>query len=242
MRTVCAIVGAGEGLGRALAARFAREGCDLALVSRSEAGSAAALETARAAAPQARALFFAADAGRPDELEQVLCRVAIEMEPVEVLIYNVRGRAAPCAPLEMTFEALEQILRLEVVGALAAARAVMPGMLARERGTVIFSSATAAFRGSATYPLYSIAKFGLRGLSQSLAKAYAARGVHVAHVRLDCALDVPLMRRLMGEAFGKGELASPEAVAESYWWIHRQPKAAWSNEVELRPQTESWTY
>jgi NADP-dependent 3-hydroxy acid dehydrogenase YdfG len=115
-------------------------------------------------------------------------------------------------------------------------------MIARRRGTVIYFSATAAFRGSISHPLYSIGKFGLRALSQSLAKSYAGNGVHVAHVRLDCSLNVPLMRGLMPEASRNGELADTDAIAESYWWIHRQPSVAWSNEIELRPNTENWTF
>jgi NAD(P)-dependent dehydrogenase (short-subunit alcohol dehydrogenase family) len=241
-RGLCIIVGAGEGLGRALAARFARGGCDIALVSRAMPSSAAAFDAVRTIAPQARVCCFTADVSKPQAFEAALHAIAAEMGPAEVVIYNVRGRTPFCAPLDMTYQALEEVLALEVVGAFAAARAVMLGMIARGRGTVIYSSATAAFRGSATHPLYSIGKFGLRALSQSLAKSYAASGVHVAHVRLDCSMDVPLMRGLMPEASRNGELANPDAIAESYWWIYRQPSAAWSNEIELRPNTEHWTF
>ena len=98
------------------------------------------------------------------------------------------------------------------------------------------------FGVSAVTPLYAIGKFGLRALSQCLAKAYAKDGVHVVHVRLDCdTLDVPLMRELYGDDYNSETLADPDAVAEAYWWAHRQPKSAWSNEIELRPHTESWT-
>lgn len=235
------IVGAGEGLGRSLAVTFARHGCDLALLSRSEAGTAAALRAARAAAPDVCAEAVVADAGQPDELSQAIAGVEAVRGPIEILIYNVRGMTPLCAPLEMTYETLKRSLRLEVIGAFAAAKAVLPGMIGRGSGTLIFSSATAAFRGSATHPLYSIAKFALRGLAQSLAKAHACNGVHVAHVRIDAALDVPLMRSLAPGDAAAGRLASPDAIAEAYWSIHRQPAAAWSNEVELRPSTEPWT-
>lgn len=241
-RELCIVVGAGEGLGRSLAARFAREGCDIALLSRATQSSAAAFDAVRIVAPEARVCSFPADVAKPAEFETVVGQVEAEMGSAEILIYNVRGRTPFCTPLEMTYQALEEVLRLEVVGAFAAARAVMPGMIARGHGTVIFSSATAAFRGSASHPLYSIGKFGLRALSQSLAKSSAASGVHVAHVRLDCSMDVPLMRDLMPEASRKGDLADPDAIAETYWWIHRQPRAAWSNEIELRPNTENWTF
>ena len=237
-RPVCALIGAGEGLGRALAARFAREGYDLALVSRSEKGSAAALSAGLEAGVASR--FFAGDATRPETIEQALGRAASDLGDPEVLIYNVRDSFPRCAPLDMGYDALEDIFRLEVVGALAAAKAVMPAMRERGQGTVIFSGATAALRGSATHPLYAIGKFGLRALSQSLARAYARDGVHVVNVRLDCDLDTPLMRELYGER-DKSGLADPDAVAEGYWAAHCQPKAAWSNEIELRPHTEGWS-
>ena len=141
----------------------------------------------------------------------------------------------------MSFEALEETFRLEVVSAFAAAKAVLPAMRNRRRGSVIFSSATAAYRGSAAFPLYAIGKHGLRALSQSLAKAYGRDGVHVAHVRLDCDLDTPIMREVYGDAFDPAKLADPADVAEAYWRLHEQPKSAWTNELELRPHTETWT-
>ena len=115
-------------------------------------------------------------------------------------------------------------------------------MIKRSRGSIFFSSATAAYRGSRTHPLYAIGKFGLRALSQSLTKAYAKDGVHIVHVRLDCDLDVPYMREAYGDKYDPATLASPSDVAESYWLTHLQPQSAWSNEIELRPYTEVWTY
>ena len=242
LQKCCAIVGAGEGLGAALAARFARGGFDIGLVSRSEAGSAAAFAAARSVRGETGVRFRQGDADRPETIERALAELAREMGRIELLIFNVRGEFTRCAPLEMTTEALEAAFRIEVVGAFSAARAVLPAMRAQNRGTIFFSSATAAFRGSASHPLYSISKFGLRALSQSLSKAYAADGVHIVHVRLDCDLDVPITRRLYGEAYHSAKLADPEDVAETYWLIHQQPKGGWSNEIEIRPHTETWTF
>jgi len=239
-QTVCAIVGAGEGLGKSLAAKFADHGFDFALLSRSESCSAAAIEAARA--KTANVEFYPADSTQPETIESALARTADEMGEIDVLIYNARGAFAACEPLDMSYAALEDVYRVEVVGAFAAAKSVLPGMRARSRGSVFFSSATAAYRGSSTYPLYAIGKFGLRALSQSLAKAYAKDGVHIVHVRLDCDLDVPVMRELRGDSYDPADLADPDAVAESYWLTHLQPRSAWSNEIELRPYREVWTY
>lgn len=239
-RPVCAIVGAGEGLGRALAARFANQGYDIALISRTKAGSAAAIEAATAVG--ANVQFFSADATQPETIETALATAADDMDEIDILIYNARGNFTACEPLDMSYAALEDIYRVEVMGAFAASKAVLPTMIERSRGSVFFSSATAAFRGSRTHPLYAIGKFGLRALSQSLTKAYAKDGVHIVHVRLDCDLDVPYMQAAYGDRYDPEALASPDDVAESYWLTHLQPRSAWSNEIELRPYTETWTY
>lgn len=241
-RHLCAIVGAGEGLGHALAAKFASHGFDIALISRTEANSFAANAAAKAANDTVNVRFFSADATKPETIESALSTAAREMGEIDVLIYNVRGEFTACAPLDMSYVALEDNYRAEVIGAFAAAKSVLPSMIKRSRGSVFFSSATAAFRGSSTYPLYAIGKFGLRGLSQSLTKAYAREGVHIVHFRLDCDLDVPIMRDLYGDKVDTEKLAQPDNVAEAYWLTHLQPKGAWSNEVEIRPSKEVWTY
>jgi len=241
-KRTCLIVGAGEGLGRSLAAAFAAKGFAIALMSRTEKGSAAALEAARAADPAANVRFFPGDAAQPPMLEAALARAGAEMGGCDVLIYNARPDFRHKPALEIEYDELRAILDVEVGGALAAAKAVMPRMIEKGQGTVIFSSATAALRGSASNALYAIGKFGLRALAQSLAKAYAKHGVHVAHVRLDCALDVPIVRKMMGAKFDPKNSSSTDDVAQSYVWIAEQPKSAWSNEVELRPFTEEWTY
>ena len=241
-KPLCAIVGPGKGLGRALAAKFSSCGFDLALISRSEKNSAAAADAVATVNGASRVRLFCADVTRPETLESAIATINQEMGEIDLLIYNVRGNFAACEPLDMSYDALENVYREEVVGAFAASKAVLPGMISRSRGSVFFSSATAAFRGSSTHPLYAIGKFGLRALSQSLSKAYARYGIHIVHFRLDCGLDTPIMRELYGQDYDPGKLANPAAVAESYWLTYQQPKAAWSNEVEIRPYTEVWTY
>ncbi|HKP57123.1 MAG TPA: SDR family NAD(P)-dependent oxidoreductase [Polyangiales bacterium] len=239
---LCIIVGAGEGLGRSLAATFARNGCDIALLSRTPQGSDAALQAARAARPGAKVAFYPADATQPQTVEDACRRAMSELGPVTALIYNARSGYELKAPLSLSYAEVQETFQLEVIGALAAAKAVMPSMIERKRGSVLFSSATAAFRGSGSNSLFAIGKFGLRALAQGLAKAHAKDGVHVAHMRLDCTLDVPIVRKYLGAKVDREQLANTDDVAETYWWVHRQPKSAWSNEVELRPYTENWTY
>ena len=163
------------------------------------------------------------------------------MGEIDVLICNVRGPFTAVDPLAMSYDALDAVFQLEVVGAFAAAKAVIPAMRERGQGSVLVSSTTGALRGSAQYPLSAIGKFGLRALSQNLAKAYARDGVHVVHFRLDCELDVPYSHAQHPGAVDTDTMSHPDDVAQAYWHAHIQPKSAWSNEIELRPYAEQWT-
>lgn len=239
---VCTIVGAGEGLGRSLAKKFANQGYDIALISRSEDNAAHIIEAVKQENPRITVQFFVADVTQPETVTSAIRRIHEEMGETSVLLYTARGPFEPYEPLELSIDVLENTFRIEVVGAFAAAKAVLPSMIAQKRGSIFFSSATAAFRGSAVYPHYAIGKFGMRALSQSLAKAYAKDSVHVAHMRLDLDLDVPLMQAFYADSAHTPNMVDPDDVAESFWLTHQQPKTAWSNEVELRPYTETWTY
>lgn len=242
MSPVCAIVGAGEGLGSALARKFSSEGMDIALISRSEAGSADAKAAALETRPAAKVRYYSADATEPTTIESALAMVAGDFGDIDVLIYNVRDAFTVIDPLDMTYELLEGTFKLEVVGAFAAAKAVLPSMRKRNQGSIFFSSSTAAFRGSGKLPIYAIGKFGLRALSQGLTRAYSKDGVHIVHVRLDCDLDVPVMHERYGDNYNPDKMAQPADVAQTYWHIHLQPRSAWSNEIELRPYSETWTF
>lgn len=242
MTSTCVIVGAGEGLGSALARQFSSQGMDIALISRTEAGSADAIEAATKARAAAKVRFYSADATKPEKIEAAIEAAKDDFDDIDVLIYNVRDAFTMIDPLDMSYEDLEYAFRLEVVGAFAAAKSVLPEMRQRGKGSIFFSSSTAAFRGSGRLPLYAIGKFGLRGLSQGLTRAYAKDGVHIVHVRLDCDLDVPVMQERYADNYNPDMLAKPDDVALSYWHTHLQPRSAWSNEIELRPYSETWTF
>lgn len=239
-RPVCAAVGAGEGLGVALAKTFASAGFDVGLVAGTKEGAQPAVSAA--VAEGARVEIFEADARRPTILTQALFDMAETLGDIEVLIYNPRGPLTFKAPLDLTPTEFRELLDLEVIGALAAAQAVLPAMLRRARGTILYSSAAAGLGPLGQNLMYATGKSGLRAMAQSLSKAYASKGVHVVHVLLDCMLDVPLLRHLSGKGHGPLETATCEDVAQSYLWAHRQPQSAWSNEIELRPFSEAWTH
>ena len=230
----------GPGLGKSLTEKFAHEGFNIALVSRSAQNSQEIIYTAKIN-PELNIKHFTADANHPKTIGEVIQQITNEFGDINVLIYNVRDEFKVAEPEDLDVEDLEGIFRLEVISAFVAAKEALKSMRRIGKGTIFFSSATAAFRGSAQYPLYSIGKFGLRALSQSLAKAYGSEGIHFVHVRLDCDLDVPIMRDIYGSKAKTRQLADPDDVAQSYWLTYLQPRQAWSNEIELRPFTEKWT-
>ena len=239
---LCLIVGAEEGLGASLAKAFAGDGCDLALLASSAADSADALAAARTANPTGRVVCVDCDAARSNHVDRVVRSVAEAMGAIDILIYNVRPPVAFVPPLEVTTDALREMLEIETIGAFVAAKAVLPPMIERGAGTLLFTSATSAFRGAANGMTFAVAKFALRGMTQSLAKAYASKGIHVVHVRLDCFLDDAFAQRTMGDKFRREFAARSEDVAQSYLHAYKQPRSAWSNEIEVRPHTENWTF
>lgn len=237
-RPICAAVGMGEGLGVALAKTFAAAGFDIGVVSRTKEGVQPAVTAAITAG--ARVEIFEADARRPALLTQALSDISERLGEIEILIYNPRGPLTFKAPLDLTSTEFRELLDLEVIGALAAAQAVLPAMLERGRGTILYSSAAAGLGPLGQNLMYATGKSGLRAMAQSLSRAYASRGIHVVHVLLDCVLDVPLLRYLSGREHGPLETATCEDIAQSYLWAHKQPQSAWSNEIELRPFTQAW--
>ena len=242
MSKVCVIIGSGLGLGKSLATKFAKHGFNIALVSRSTLNLNEIINAIKSVNSISQVEHFSADANAPETIELVLKEVMEKFGDINVLIYNVRDEFKAMEPMKVKTLDLEKILRLEVISAFVAAKSVLKSMRKNGSGAIFFSSATAAFRGSDEYWLYSIGKFGLRSLSQSLTKAYARDGIHFIHVRLDCDLDVPIMRDIYGSRSKERKLVDPDKVAESYWLTYLQPRAAWSNEIELRPFTEKWTY
>jgi NADP-dependent 3-hydroxy acid dehydrogenase YdfG len=156
---------------------------------------------------------------------------------VDVLVYNAAHLVvAPFA--ELTGADFEAAWRASVLGAVACSQAVLPGMLRRRRGALLFSGATASVRGAARFAAFASAKFALRGLAQSLAREHHAQGVHVAHVVLDGLLrGSPSVGRSGGRA---DQALDPGEVARAYRWLAEQPASAWAHEIDLRPHSEKF--
>ncbi|CAL5013005.1 unnamed protein product [Urochloa decumbens] len=243
-RGIAAVVGVGPRLGSAVARKFASEGYTIAILSRDlEKLSQLAEEIAQEAKAQVFAL-------RVDCADARSVREAFEgvlsLGPVEVLVYNASceppaDAAPPPRPtpfLAVTPDAFHRSLAVSAAGAFHCAQQVIPGMVERGRGTIIFTGSSASVTGFAGYSDLSCGKFALRGLSQSLAREFQPAGVHIAHVIIDGVIGE--RRSPRSSRAGAGDQAAaaggadPDAVAQSYWHVHAQDKSAWTQEMDIR--------
>jgi short-subunit dehydrogenase len=209
---VCAVVGVGPGVGMAVARRFAREGFQLALIARrAEAVQAAAAEIGGGARG------IAADAGDPASLHDALAQAGA----VEVLVYNAVA-ARPAKPSQLDPAALAAEFAVNVTGALVAAQAVLPGMRAAGRGTILLTGGGFAFEPMPVMASLGVGKAGLRNLAFSLAKELEPEGIHVATVTI-------------GGIVQPGGFFAPDAIAERFWELHAQPRGSFAREIVHRP-------
>ena len=233
---VAAVIGVGPGLGAALARRFARGGYAVALVARR-------VESLQGVKKEisdqgGKAVSIPADAADAASVSAAFAEIRESLGDPEVLVYNA-GAFFPGGVMDVTPDQLEACWRANCFGAFAAAREVVPSMLARGRGTILLTGATASLRGSAGFSCLSVGKFGLRALGQSLARELHPKGIHVAHVIVDGQIDSP-RARAASPARATHTFLDPDSIAESYWQLHRQPPNAWTQELELRPSVEKF--
>jgi NAD(P)-dependent dehydrogenase (short-subunit alcohol dehydrogenase family) len=230
------IVGVGPGLGAALARRFARGGCDVALMARSESSLAPVAKEVEGLGR--RAVQITVDAGDAASVASAFARAKAELGAADVLVYNA-GAFKMGSLLELKPEDFESCLRINCTGGFLASREVLPDMVARGRGTVLFTGATASLRGSGNFACLAVGKFGLRALAQSMARELGPRGVHVAHVVIDGQIATPRARAMWPDR-DPSTLLSPEAIAETYWQLHVQDKTCWTLELDIRPNSEKF--
>ena len=230
---VAVVVGVGAGLGAALARRFAR-GYAVALVARDKEKLE---EIARATERDGgRALAIPADASREEGVTGAYERVRAELGEVDVLLYNAAMRPFGRL-LETKPSTFENTWRVSAFGAFLWSKAVVPGMLAKGKGAIVFTGATAGIRPFATSAAFGPAKFALRGLAQVMARDLGTQGIHVAYVNVDGAIDMPVIRRMRPD-MPTEDLLQPSEIAETYWHVAHQHPSAWTQEVDVRPFKE----
>lgn len=234
------IIGAGDATGGAIAKRFAKGGLIACATRRSADKLAPLIDEIRSSGGEAHG--FASDARKEDEVIKLIEDIERDIASIEVLVFNI-GANVPCSILEETSKKYFKIWEMACFSAFLVGREVAKRMVARGRGTMIFTGATASLRGSANFAAFAGAKHALRALAQSMARELGPKNIHVAHVVVDGAIDTDFIRSNFPDRYALKDQAgilNPEHIAENYWYLHQQPRDAWTHELDLRPWMERW--
>ena len=248
MKPVCLVIGAGAGIGGNVGKRFAAGGYHAVLCRRSdEAGLQRLVAEIEDAGGSASG--FLLNAIEEDSIETRVEAIEQDIGPIEVVIYNLGAQIGDRPLADTSYKAFTMGWQLATFGLFRTAHAVCPKMAARGKGAIIVTSATAAVRGNAGQHSHAAAMGGRRMLCQSLNAEFAKKGIHVAHVLIDGAVDAPdtLGKMLGPETFAAlreqrgGEhdgLMLPEKMAETYFHLAQQHRSAWTFELDLRSHSD----
>jgi NAD(P)-dependent dehydrogenase (short-subunit alcohol dehydrogenase family) len=231
-KPVCAVVGIGPGNGQALARRFAAAGHALALLSRRtdlSAGLAAELGEARA---------YECDVADAASVGRAFGRIRAELGEVDVLVFNA-GSGTWGSVEEINPEAFETAWRVNALGLLLTAQAVVPAMKRKGAGSIVVIGATASRRGMPRTAAFAPAKAAQRSLAEAMARQLWPAGIHVSLIIIDGVVDIERTRELMPDKPDDFFL-KPDDIAETAFWLTQQSRSAWAFEVETRPFGEKW--
>ena len=232
MKPVCAVVGVGPGNGAALARRFAREGYAVALLARSrETSEALATELGDAKA-------YACDVADEASVNATFAAIRADLGEVDVVAYNA-GSGTWGTIDDLTPEAFEASWRVNALGLFLVSQAAIPAMKAKGAGSIVVIGATASRRGMPRTTAFAPAKAAQKSLAEAMARHLWPLGIHVSLIILDGVVDLDRTRKAMPDK-PDDFFISPDGVAETAWWLTRQPRTAWSFEVEARPFGEKW--
>ncbi|PPQ36652.1 SDR family NAD(P)-dependent oxidoreductase [Rhodopila globiformis] len=239
-----AVIGAGDFIGGAIARKFAAEGFTVFAGRRN--GEKLAPLLAEIEATGGRATGRSLDARKEHDITAFL-QEAETAAPLDVCIFNI-GANVNFPLLETTERVFRKVWEMACYSGFLAGREAARLMLPRGRGAIFFTGATASLRGGSGYAAFAAAKFGLRAVAQSAARELGPKNIHVAHLVIDSGVDTAWVRERIRQREGDealknldpNRLMRPEAVAEAYWQLYRQPRDAWTFEMEIRPFGETW--
>src|SRR5436190_3680513 len=222
------IVGAGEGLSASLARLFARQGVRIALAARG-------IEKLGALCAETGARAFTCDATDADEVERLFGLVEREVGTPDVVVYNASARARG-AFMDLVPAEVAQAIAVSAFGGFLVAQQAVKRMLPAKHGAMLFTGASASVKGYPQSAPFAMGKFALRWLAQSMARELSPQGMHVAHFVIDGGISRGAQDTRRDR--GPDGLLEPAAIAETYLYVHDQPRNAWSWEIELRPSVE----
>jgi NAD(P)-dependent dehydrogenase (short-subunit alcohol dehydrogenase family) len=238
----CLVVGAGDGLGAAIAAAFAREGLAVCLTRRPRHADAleALAESLRAEGASAHA--YPLDAREEGEIVAVVEAIERDVGPLEVVVFNI-GANVRFTLTDTTERVYRKVWEMAALAGFFAVREAARVMSARGSGTILVTGATASVRGSAGFSAFAGAKHALRALTESAARELGPKGIHVAHIVIDGMIDGAFARSIRPDAaerLARQEILDPAEIARNYVFLHRQRRSAWTFEMDLRPFCEPW--
>jgi NAD(P)-dependent dehydrogenase (short-subunit alcohol dehydrogenase family) len=232
-------VGASEGLGAAAARRFAREGLHVVVAGRTAEKVQRVAEEICASGGSAEAVV--GDAA--NENDAVRFVEAAEAKGPLALVLQNSGSNRQDSFLELATADFEAIWREHCLAGFLTGRETARRMVPRGRGTILFTGASGSLRGKAYFAAFAAAKAGLRAVSQSMAREFGPKGIHVAHVIIDGGISGYRLKTRMPDLVaqrGPDGLLSIDAIAQTYWQLHLQHRSAWTFEQDLRPWSESF--
>jgi NAD(P)-dependent dehydrogenase (short-subunit alcohol dehydrogenase family) len=232
---VTVVIGVGPGLGAALVRRFAATYRVAMIARKTDYLKRLAGEVRQTGAT---VLDLTCDVSDQRQVSDAFRSIRTELGDPAVLLYNA-GTGTFGTIVDITPEQYETDWRINAFGAFVAAREAAPAMIARGRGTMLFTGATAGVKAGPKSISFGPAKFAMRGLAQSLARDLGPRGIHVAWINVDGSIDIPGARGLK-PSLKESDFLKPEAVAETYWHLAHQDPSAWTTELEVRPFKEKF--
>lgn len=237
---VALVIGAGDATGGAIARRFAREGFDVCITRRQVDKLAPLVSEIESAG--GRAHPFGCDARDEEQMVALFDEIERELGDIEVVVFNI-GANVRFPITETTGRVYRKVWEMACFSGFLTGREAARVMLPRQRGTIIFTGATASLRGGSGFSAFAGAKFALRALAQSLARELGPQGIHVAHPIIDGAIDTAFIRENFPERYALKDQAgilAPDHIAEQYWQLHCQPRDCWTHELDLRPWMETF--
>jgi NAD(P)-dependent dehydrogenase (short-subunit alcohol dehydrogenase family) len=233
-------VGSEQGVGGAVCRRFAREGLHVVVAGRTEEKVAAVAASLRQAGGKAD--HAVADATKASGISHFFDEAERTGGVPEVVVYNVgNNRFSPL--LDMSDEFFEDLWRVCCFGGFLTGREAARRMIPAGGGTLLFTGATASMRARPPFTAFASAKAGLRAVAHGMAREFGKQGLHVGHVVIDGVIDGDMVNSRVPqikERLGVDGMLAPDDIAEAYWMLHRQPRSAWTLELDLRPDRESF--
>ncbi len=239
---VALIVGAGDYIGSAIAKRFARGGYTIVAARRNKTGDKLNPLVEAIESEGGVCHGMTVDARKEEQVVDLFERTERDIGPIEVCVFNVGGNVR-FPLLETTSRVFYKVWEMACFAGFLTAREAVKVMRPRQRGSLFFTGATASMRGASGFSAFASGKAGLRALAQSTAREAGPDNIHVCHLVIDAGVDTAFVRGLMGveaDELPPDTLMSPDSIAEVYWFVHNQPRDAWTFELDLRPYGEKW--